>query len=662
MEIDQLKEKLPLPDLMERMGYGEHAVASCCSPFREDKNPSWGIFRNPSGIWLWKDHGTDQSGDEITFIQEALTLSKGAAIKHYRRMCGIETIDANIVLADPAIDWQAAVDAFTPKAASQLQQWRDYSPTFVQWLQDNRLVGIINSRLAFPIQHDPSTPLNGKTDGAHLLNRDRKGWSVLGGKTMPLLIGDHHENAFVFESQWDAFAWMDRIEWYKEMSSVSCVIVTRGASNGRLIHGLLPSTARVYLVPPNDPLNDKGESPATRWVEAIAKLHPRCLIVTTPPEYKDLNEWTAGGATKLDLVTAGDEAEVYIDPDAPILPNAFNWPELLTFKPSEDEASILGNRWLCRGSSCVWVGGSGLGKSVLSLQAAMHWAAGQPFFGIAPKTPLTSLIIEAENDFGDVAETVQGVKTGLLSAQPTLDFDQVTERVKICRLVNVTGHDFIVQVKELIADHQPDQLWIDPLLCYLGGDINSQEVVGEFVNHLGELALATGTIIHLIHHTGKPKTAKDTRGMTSADLSYAGIGSSVLTNWARAIMVLQTVRGEEGIFQLTAAKRGKRANLHHPKHELPALSIYLQHSPEGLCWIASDYEPEEAQTGRNKAEIPFVRIKEVIQQAPKTKNGVAKLLADEFNVATKTVSRRIDNLIANNTIGTNQEGDLIWRC
>ncbi len=63
MEIDQLKEKLPLPDLMERMGFGEHAVASCCSPFREDKNPSWGIFRNPSGIWLWKDHGTDQTGD-----------------------------------------------------------------------------------------------------------------------------------------------------------------------------------------------------------------------------------------------------------------------------------------------------------------------------------------------------------------------------------------------------------------------------------------------------------------------------------------------------------------------------------------------------------------------------------------------------------------------
>ena len=661
MEIDQLKQKLPLPDLMERMGYGEHAVAACCSPLRDDRNPSWGIFQR-DGIWLWKDHGTGQAGDEITFIQEALNLSKGAAIKHYRRMCGIETVEATIDMTDPPIDWQAAVAAFTPQAATHLQKWRDYSPTFVQWLKDNRLVGIINSRLAFPIQHDPTTPLNGKTSGAHLLNKNRDGWSVLGGKTMPLLIGENTSNAFVFESQWDAFAWMDRIEWYKEMLAVSCVVVTRGASNGRLIHGLLPSTARIYLVPQNDPLDQKGESPATKWVTTIAKLHPRCLIVATPPEYKDLNEWTVGGATKHDLTAAGDEAEIYIDPDAPILPNAFPWPALLTFKPSEDKDSILGNRWLCRGSSCVWVGGSGLGKSVLSLQAAMHWAAGQPFFGIKPKIPLTSLIIEAENDFGDVAETVQGVQTGLLSAHPTLDFDQVTERVKIARLVNVTGYDFIVQVKELIADHQPDQLWIDPLLCYLGGDINSQEEVGTFVNHLGELALSTGTIIHLIHHTGKPKTAKDTKGMTSADLSYAGIGSSILTNWARAIMVLQTVRGEEGIFQLTAAKRGKRANLQHPKHEFPATSIFLQHSPEGLCWIASDYEPEEGSTGRKKTDIPFARIKSIIEGGFRTKNKTATMLAEEFNVDPKTASRRIDNLIKNGSVGTNQEGDLIWRC
>lgn len=43
MVIEELKQKLNLPKLMEMLGYGEYAKASVSSPFREDKNPSWGI-------------------------------------------------------------------------------------------------------------------------------------------------------------------------------------------------------------------------------------------------------------------------------------------------------------------------------------------------------------------------------------------------------------------------------------------------------------------------------------------------------------------------------------------------------------------------------------------------------------------------------------------
>ena len=84
-----------------------------------------------------------------------------------------------------------------------------------------------------------------------------------------------------------------------------------------------------------------------------------------------------------------------------------------------------------------------------------------------------------------------------------------------------------------------------------------------FTGQIDEIAQDTGTLFHLIHHTGKPKTSNDTKGFTTSDLMYAGLGSSVLTNWARAIMVLQGERGEEGTFRLTAAKRGKRAGMEH---------------------------------------------------------------------------------------------------
>ena len=47
-----------------------------------------------------------------------------------------------------------------------------------------------------------------------------------------------------------------------------------------------------------------------------------------------------------------------------------------------------------------------------------------------------------------------------------------------------------------------------------------------------------------------------------------------------------------GIFRLTAAKRGKRAGLHHDYSERGE-AVYLEHSQHGLCWLASEYEPPE---------------------------------------------------------------------
>ena len=259
---------------------------------------------------------------------------------------------------------------------------------------------------------------------------------------------------------------------------------------------------------------------------------------------------------------------------------------------AEDLECMLGARWLSKGGSCVWVGSSGLGKSVLTLQAAMTWAAGMDFMGIATKGYYKSLIIQAENNLGDVAETVQGVKKGLCAESPTLDFDDLTKRVTIHHLVNSSGLQFIATLKSLIAEYKPDMVWIDPLLCYLGGDANSAEDVSYFTGQIDEIAQDTGTLFHIIHHTGKPKTSADTRGFTTADLMYAGLGSSVLTNWARAIMVLQAERGEEGTFRLTAAKRGKRSGMSH-EYSMRDDYVYLKHSDQGLCWLPSDYEPED---------------------------------------------------------------------
>jgi Lar family restriction alleviation protein len=42
-------------------------------------------------------------------------------------------------------------------------------------------------------------------------------------------------------------------------------------------------------------------------------------------------------------------------------------------------------------------GATGIGKSSLVMQAALTWAMGEPFFGIAPIRPLRSVIIQKAN-------------------------------------------------------------------------------------------------------------------------------------------------------------------------------------------------------------------------------------------------------------------------
>ena len=95
-------------------------------------------------------------------------------------------------------------------------------------------------------------------------------------------------------------------------------------------------------------------------------------------------------------------------------PTRFDFADLLAFDRDSDPTCVLGNRWLCRGGSCLLVAQTGAGKSALTTQAAMSWALGRDFFGIkSRKGPLRSLVVQSENDLGDVGESVQGTLSGL---------------------------------------------------------------------------------------------------------------------------------------------------------------------------------------------------------------------------------------------------------
>jgi len=59
------------------------------------------------------------------------------------------------------------------------------------------------------------------------------------------------------------------------------------------------------------------------------------------------------------------------------------------------------------------VGPTGIGKSTSTMQAALCWAVGREHFGVVPARPLRSLIIQSENDHGDLAEMRDGIFNGV---------------------------------------------------------------------------------------------------------------------------------------------------------------------------------------------------------------------------------------------------------
>jgi hypothetical protein len=186
--------------------------------------------------------------------------------------------------------WQACVEAFTDKHLERLADWRGLSGELCSWLKQNGLVGLYDGSVAFPV-HDRA----GNVIAAHYRLKDGS-WRYhpRGAKTRPLVIGElvPGDTVHIFESQWDAFAFMDA------SGERHGIMITRGASNGALVVSLIPEGSSAYLWTQNDAAADK-------WQKDI------CVNTTTvlkrariPAPHKDLNEWTKAGATVEDLLGA----------------------------------------------------------------------------------------------------------------------------------------------------------------------------------------------------------------------------------------------------------------------------------------------------------------------------------------------------------------------
>ena len=317
------------------------------------------------------------------------------------------------------------------------------------------------------------------------------------------------------------------------------------------------------------------------------------------------------------------------------LPQPISIDGLLDFVPEDDKASILGNRWLCEGGSALLIGQAGIGKSTLITQMSLTWSYGKPVFGIKPRGELRSLFIQAENDDGDIAEMIQGVVAGMgLNARDPALRAHLKDKLIIVRDSSRTGPAFCQMAEELIRRHQPDLVFADPLLSYVGGDLSRQDVCAAFLrNNLNPVLQRTKVGWIWAHHSGKPpKDAKAMENWTDADYSYMGIGSSDLTNWARAIGVVLKADKKDPIYNFNLTKRAKRAGMIDEDGN-PATSICLEHSNKGSCWIQRQpIVAERTVRSPKMVEKEKEHVDTVMAKLPLKRADILSLIVKTFDV------------------------------
>ena len=304
----------------------------------------------------------------------------------------------------------------------------------------------------------------------------------------------------------------------------------------------------------------------------------------------------------------------------------------LSNNAEDDPKELLKDRFLCREGILGLYGQTGIGKSSFSMQCKILWSLGREAFGIIPRQPLKSLLIQAENDDGDIAEMRDGVCDGLeLSTEVKL---KACENIIVIQEDSKTGSVFIENtIKPALELHKPDLLWIDCALSYMGGDTISQEVVGGFLrNGLKPLLKTHQCGCVLVHHVNKTG---------NSDSAYAGSGSAEFGNMPRAILVL----AKEGKnFKLVAAKRGTRLRWTMPDGETQTLERRIKHSsiPGIICWeeLGIDDVGQQNDTGTQEQDKD-----KILNRVPTDGAISQKELVGKVNVDTHMGQNKIKDLI-----------------
>jgi len=289
------------------------------------------------------------------------------------------------------------------------------------------------------------------------------------------------------------------------------------------------------------------------------------------------------------------------------LPRVQELGDLKTPVYGNDPSELIKNRFLYRKGVCLLLGPTGIGKSAFLMQGGIYLSVGKEFFGIEPgevyqAQGMRILLIQAENDEGDLAEMRDGVLRGcedLTDAEKA----KALKNLKVCTICDKSGESFVSALGGLLEQAGPfDLVMVDPAFAYLGGDSNSQKDVSHFMRELLNPLLHLHDVgMILAHHTNKPLRGKEKDNWEAGDFAYLGAGSAEWINPARAALAIRSL-GSESVFELRAAKRGKRLGWQDEDGTSTTKKYIAHHGEPGvICWrYATEEEVKELTDKQEK--------------------------------------------------------------
>jgi hypothetical protein len=161
-------------------------------------------------------------------------------------------------------------------------------------------------------------------------------------------------------------------------------------------------------------------------------------------------------------------------------------------------------------------------------------------------------------------------------------FELFRQNVWLERLNDLTGYEFIEALDGFLMQRPTDLVIVNPLTAYLGADDKDTKAATLFLrNWLNPVVSKHNCAAIIIHHSPKTNFAS-TDNYKPSDWMYRGAGAATITNWARAILVIDPGKNPN-VYRFIAAKRGKRIGR---GYESLVYETHWSHSHDGkLLWV-----------------------------------------------------------------------------